>query len=84
MRQVREARDGRWNSPGDKIIGKTENGEPTEPSDVAWNFARDSVSSKIQDLEKRKGCDASGDLARDPLPIGDGDRGEVCEPADGA
>ena len=84
MHQACELRDGRWDSAVYKIVGETEKGEPTEPPDIAWNLARDSVSGEVQELEKRKGGDASGDVAGDTLPVGDGDRREVFEPADGA
>lgn len=83
MHQVCELRDGRWDSPVYKIVGETEKGEPTEPPDISRNWARESVSGEVQDLEKRKGGDTSGDVAGDPLPVGDGDRREVFEPADG-
>ena len=84
MHQACELCDGRWDFAVYKIVGETEKGEPTKLPDIAWNMARDSVSGEVQELEKRKGGDASGDVAGDTLQVGDGDRREVFEPADGA
>lgn len=84
MHQAGEVRDGRWDTPGDEIIGEVEDGEPLEPANIVRNLARDLIPNKIQDSKKGKRGDTRGDLARDALPISDNDRGEARETTDGA
>lgn len=82
MHEAREVRKRRRDSPGDCVVGDVEDGEAVEPPDVGGDGAGDAVSDEVDDSEERKGGDAAGDLSGDSLPVGDGEAGETCEPAD--
>jgi len=63
--------DGRWNFPGEGVVGEVEHGEAVQSADVGGDLAGEFVSDEVKDAEGGEGGDAGGDLPGDVLPVGD-------------